>query len=217
MLRNAVFCMALILLLSGCSKEERPRPPNERNRMVLNFFDAMKEGRSADAALQAERLQALLPDSDFLRLAADTQKANETIRKMNELLKEGKIKEVSKVLDSAMMESPFNEQLKRCSAELAKLESLDRAVRDMDPDLPSDEQQSRLARLKNSLAPFGQSKEVAAVIAAAEHNLNRKIRQEERDWHLFCDGLLLELNAAQKPDAELRSTVRILRGMGSVL
>ena len=74
-----IFAALLIAgIISGCGEPHRP-PPMEHIELTARFFRSVENGQSETAIRQAKKIQALVPDSNYISTLVAIQEANDTI------------------------------------------------------------------------------------------------------------------------------------------
>lgn len=121
---------AVFILISGCSKEQDTPPLSlERSYLTLRLFSSLEKDDRNSAYEQAEKLQKLFPDNEYLNIVAENQIANTYLIAAQKELDNGNDLAALKILERGISKYPVNRPLQQQHKNLKLLLEIDLALK----------------------------------------------------------------------------------------
>lgn len=125
-MKHLLYFFPLLLCICGGCSPDVPRPPVERNDLIVRFFRSLRSNNSDAAGLQAEKLYAMDKRNYFVQNLVAVQQANSYVRRAQKFLNAGDLERAIKELESGLRRYPHNKQLRTQLDKLSKLRQAER-------------------------------------------------------------------------------------------
>ncbi len=191
------------LLLCGCGQDSTPEPPLEKNRLLIDGLQNIRNQKHGTALARLAKLKVIYPDDQHLAALQATEYDNIFIQKIQSGIDKGDIKAALLIIERSERIKPLSETLEKIKDELVSLNTLNEALSKLKHPGSSSVLMTAIKQARQAIKQYPKAEKILPLLNKYEKFAHKMALIEARNAKNDLAADLTIEQQRSKPDRQL--------------